>query len=87
IWDFETIDTANVIDETGLLEIEPINELQVDKNVKLFSMIKMNEVGNNFWLAQTQDPECLFSFHSGAIEALAVSPVTYLMATTGLDCK
>ncbi|KAF4020757.1 hypothetical protein G4228_012725 [Cervus hanglu yarkandensis] len=52
IWDFETIDTANVIDETGLLEIEPINELQVDKNVKLFSMIKMNEVGNNFWLAQ-----------------------------------
>ena len=36
---------------------------------------------------QTQDPECLFSFHSGAIEALAVSPVTYLMATTGLDCK
>ncbi|KAI4590034.1 hypothetical protein MJG53_001083 [Ovis ammon polii x Ovis aries] len=52
IWDFETIDTADVIDETGLLEIEPINELQVDKNVKLFSMIKMNEVGNNFWLAQ-----------------------------------
>ncbi|KAM9695944.1 cilia- and flagella-associated protein 44 [Dama dama] len=103
IWDFETIDTANVIDETGLLEIEPINELQVDKNVRLFSMIKMNEVGNNFWLAQdsngaiwkldlsfsniTQDPECLFSFHSGAIEALAVSPVTYLMATTGLDCS
>ncbi|XP_005674985.2 PREDICTED: cilia- and flagella-associated protein 44 [Capra hircus] len=103
IWDFETIDTADVIDETGLLEIEPINELQVDKNVRLFSMIKMNEVGNNFWLAQdsngaiwkldlsfsniTQDPECLFSFHSGAIEALAVSPVTYLMATTGLDCS
>ncbi|XP_070322028.1 cilia- and flagella-associated protein 44 isoform X2 [Odocoileus virginianus] len=103
IWDFETIDTADVIDETGLLEIEPINELQVDKNVKLFFMIKMNEVGNNFWLAQdsngaiwkldlsfsniTQDPECLFSFHSGAIEALAVSPVTYLMATTGLDCS
>ena len=42
------------MDETGLLEIEPINELQVDKNVKLFSMIKMNEVGNNFWLAQVR---------------------------------
>lgn len=52
IWDFETIDTADVIDETGLLEIEPINELQVDKNVNLFSMIKMDEIGNNFWLAQ-----------------------------------
>ncbi|XP_045041713.2 cilia- and flagella-associated protein 44 isoform X2 [Desmodus rotundus] len=103
IWDFETIDTADVIDDTGLLEIEPINELQVDKNVKLFSMIKMNETGNNVWLAQdsngaiwkldlsfsniTQDPECLFSFHCGAIEALAVSPVTYLMATTSLDCS
>uniref|UniRef100_A0A8C6F6C3 Cilia- and flagella-associated protein 44 n=1 Tax=Monodon monoceros TaxID=40151 RepID=A0A8C6F6C3_MONMO len=103
IWDFETIDTADTIDETGLLEIEPINELQVDKNVRLFSMIKMNEIGNNFWLSQdsngaiwkldlsfsniTQDPECLFSFHSGAIEALAVSPLTYLMATTGLDCS
>ncbi|KAL1788714.1 cilia-and flagella-associated protein 44 isoform X1 [Sigmodon hispidus] len=102
IWDFETIDTADIIDDTGLLEIEPINELQVDKNVNLFSMIKMDEVGNNFWLAQdasgaiwkldlsfsniTQDPECLFSFHSGAIEALAVSPLTYLMATTALDC-
>nr|XP_051674406.1 cilia- and flagella-associated protein 44 [Oryctolagus cuniculus] len=103
IWDFETIDTADSIDETGLLEIEPINELQVDKNVNLFSMIKMNETGNNFWLAQdangaiwkldlsfsniTQDPECLFSFHSGAIEALALSPLTYLMATTALDCS
>ncbi|XP_051006513.1 cilia- and flagella-associated protein 44, partial [Acomys russatus] len=102
IWDFETIDTADVIDDTGLLEIEPINELQVDKNVNLFSMIKMDEIGNNLWLAQdangaiwkldlsfsniTQDPECLFSFHSGAIEALAVSPLTYLMATTALDC-
>ncbi|XP_073087767.1 cilia- and flagella-associated protein 44 isoform X4 [Manis javanica] len=103
IWDFETIDTADTTDDTGLLEIEPINELQVDKNVKLFSMIKMNETGNNFWLAQdasgaiwkldlsfsniTQDPECLFSFHSGAIEAVAVSPHTYLMATTALDCS
>ncbi|XP_070099919.1 cilia- and flagella-associated protein 44 isoform X5 [Equus caballus] len=103
IWDFETIDTADSIDDTGLLEIEPINELQVDKNVKLFSMIKMNETGHNFWLAQdasgaiwkldlsfsniTQDPECLFSFHSGAIEALALSPLTYLMATTALDCS
>nr|KAF6477292.1 cilia and flagella associated protein 44 [Molossus molossus] len=102
IWDFETIDTADVIDETGLLEIEPINELHVDKNVKLYSMIKMNDAGNNFWLAQdsngaiwkldlsfsniTQDPECLFSFHSGAIKAVAVSPLTYLMATTALDC-
>ncbi|XP_034514468.1 cilia- and flagella-associated protein 44 isoform X4 [Ailuropoda melanoleuca] len=103
IWDFETVDTADSFDDTGLLEIEPINELQVGKNVKLFSMIKMKEIGSNFWLAQdasgaiwkldlsfsniTQDPDCLFSFHSGAVEALAVSPLTYLMATTALDCS
>ncbi|XP_048201777.1 cilia- and flagella-associated protein 44 [Perognathus longimembris pacificus] len=102
IWDFETIDTADIVDDSGLLEIEPINELVVDKNVKLYSMIKMDEIGSNFWLAQdangaiwkldlsfsniTQDPECLFSFHSGPIEALAVSPITYLLATTALDC-
>lgn len=33
----------------------------------------------------THDPECLFSFHSGKIEAIAVSPVTYILATTALD--
>ncbi|XP_007945643.1 cilia- and flagella-associated protein 44 [Orycteropus afer afer] len=103
IWDFETIDTADAIDDTGLIALEPMNELQVGKNVKLFSMIKMDEPGNNLWLAQdscgaiwkldlsfsniTQDPECLFSFHSGPIQALAVSPLTYLMATTSLDCS
>ncbi|XP_046281212.1 cilia- and flagella-associated protein 44 isoform X1 [Marmota monax] len=103
IWDFETIDTADTVDDTGLLEIEPINELQVDKNVKLFSLIKINAPGYNLWLAQdangaiwkldlsfsniTQDPECLFSFHSEAIEAMATSPLTYLMATTALDCS
>ncbi|XP_006903052.1 PREDICTED: WD repeat-containing protein 52 [Elephantulus edwardii] len=102
IWDFETIDTADAIDDSGLVEIEPINELQVGKHVRIYSMIKMDEIGNNFWLAQdssgaiwkldlsfsniTQDPECLFSFHSGPIQALALSPLTYLMATTSLDC-
>ncbi|XP_045142087.1 cilia- and flagella-associated protein 44 [Echinops telfairi] len=103
IWDFETIDTADAIDDTALMELEPINELPVGKHVKLFSMIKMDDPGNNFWLAQdlcgaiwkldlsfsniTQDPECLFSFHSGPIQAVAISPLTYLMATTSLDCE
>eukprot|EP00069_Balaena_mysticetus_P015819 bmy_09366T0 len=83
IWDFETIDTADTIDETGFLEIEPINELQVDKNDSNGAIWKLDLSFSNI----TQDPECLFSFHSGAIEALAVSPLTYLMATTGLDCS
>ncbi|ELW59979.1 WD repeat-containing protein 52 [Tupaia chinensis] len=37
--------------------------------------------------SESQDPECLFAFHSGAVEALAISPITYLMATVALDCS
>ncbi|XP_034970285.1 cilia- and flagella-associated protein 44 isoform X1 [Zootoca vivipara] len=101
VWDFETIDTADIVDDTGLLEVEHINELLVGKNVNLNYMVKIHERGEPFWYAQdangaiwkldlsftnvTHDPECLFTFHSGKIEAMCVSPVTYIMATTGLD--
>ncbi|XP_038610696.1 cilia- and flagella-associated protein 44 isoform X2 [Tachyglossus aculeatus] len=103
IWDFETIDSADIADDSGVLEIEPINELLVAKNVNLSSMVKINDASNSIWYAQdvrgaiwkldlsfsnvTQDPERLFSFHSGPIEGLAVSPLTYLMATTSRDCS
>ncbi|XP_033981538.1 cilia- and flagella-associated protein 44 isoform X1 [Trematomus bernacchii] len=33
----------------------------------------------------TPDPECLFSFHAGAIQGLDVSRISHLMATTTLD--
>nr|XP_056714145.1 cilia- and flagella-associated protein 44 [Euleptes europaea] len=101
VWDFETIDTADIVDDSGLLEMEHMNELLVGKNVNLNCMVKIHERGEPFWYAQdsngaiwkldlsfanvTHDPECLFTFHSGKIEAIAVSPVTYLMATTALD--
>ncbi|KAM9320405.1 cilia- and flagella-associated protein 44 [Gastrophryne carolinensis] len=101
VWDFETIDTADTVDDTGLLEMEPMNELQVGKNVNLRFMVKMKENDLPLWFAQdasggiwkldlsfsniTQDPERLFSFHSGKIKALDASPSTYLMATTSLD--
>ncbi|XP_051841259.1 cilia- and flagella-associated protein 44 isoform X1 [Antechinus flavipes] len=102
IWDFETIDTADAIDESEMIEMEPINELQVGKNVKIYSMVKIFKPGNSIWYAQdangaiwkldlsfsniTQDPKCLLSFHTGPITAMAVSPFTYLMATTSQDC-
>ncbi|XP_044522710.1 cilia- and flagella-associated protein 44 [Gracilinanus agilis] len=102
IWDFETIDTADAIDESEMIEMEPINELRVGRNVKLYSMVKIFTPGNSIWYAQdsngaiwrldlsfsniTQDPQCLFSFHSGPIAAMTVSPFTYLMATTSKDC-
>lgn len=34
---------------------------------------------------QTQDPECLFSFHAGVIQGMDVSSTSHLMATTTLD--
>ncbi|XP_054829046.1 cilia- and flagella-associated protein 44 isoform X2 [Eublepharis macularius] len=101
VWDFETIDTADIVDDSGLLEMEHMNELLVGKNVNLNCMVKIHERGDPVWYAQdsngaiwkldlsfanvTHDPECLFTFHSGKIEAIAVSPVTYLLATTALD--
>uniref|UniRef100_A0A8D0BIS8 Uncharacterized protein n=1 Tax=Salvator merianae TaxID=96440 RepID=A0A8D0BIS8_SALMN len=101
VWDFETIDTADVVDDSGLIEMEHMNELLVGKNVNLSYMIKIHERGEPYWYAQdfngaiwkldlsfsnvTHDPECLFTFHSGKIEAMCTSPVTYIMATTALD--
>ncbi|KAM8976941.1 cilia- and flagella-associated protein 44 [Pelodytes ibericus] len=101
VWDFEAVDTADTVDDTGLLEMEPMNELLVGKNVSLQFMVKMAEQDSPVWFAQdangaiwkldlsfsniTQDPECLFSFHGGNITALDASPSTHLMASTSLD--
>ncbi|XP_077335811.1 cilia- and flagella-associated protein 44 isoform X3 [Lithobates pipiens] len=101
VWDFEAVDTADTIDDTGLLEMEPMNELLVGKNVNLRFMVKTKENDSPLWFAQdacggiwkldlsfsniTQDPEQLFSFHAGEINALDASPSTYLMATTSSD--
>ncbi|KAM4046708.1 cilia- and flagella-associated protein 44 isoform 2-T2 [Anomaloglossus baeobatrachus] len=101
VWDFETVDTADSVDDTGLLEMEPMNELMVGKNVNLRYMVKATGGDPPVWFAQdasagiwrldlsfsniTQDPECLYSFHAGKINALDASPSTYLMATTSLD--
>ncbi|XP_051634918.1 cilia- and flagella-associated protein 44 isoform X1 [Manacus candei] len=101
VWNFEIIDGADSVDETGLLEVEPMNELCVGKNVSLNFMSKVQDQGRTVWYAQdtngaiwkldltfsnmTHDPECLCTFHSGRVEAISVSPITYLMATTALD--
>ncbi|XP_038658265.1 cilia- and flagella-associated protein 44 [Scyliorhinus canicula] len=100
VWDFETIDTAESYDEDSQIEMEPMNELNVGRNVNLQFMVKFKD-SNFIWCAQdasgriwkldlsfsniTQDPECMFSFHAGAIQAMDLSPLTYLMATTALD--
>ncbi|XP_009637348.1 cilia- and flagella-associated protein 44-like [Egretta garzetta] len=101
VWNFETIDAADSVDDTGLLEVEPMNELHVGRNVSLNFMSKVHDCGQPVWYAQdtngaiwkldltfsnmSRDPECLYTFHSGRIEAMSVSPITYLLATTALD--
>ncbi|XP_039600046.1 cilia- and flagella-associated protein 44 isoform X3 [Polypterus senegalus] len=101
VWDFEAIDIADSKDDSGLFEIEPMNELVVGKNVSLYSMVKTSNTEQFMCYAQdangaiwkldlsfsnmTQDPECLFSFHAGNIQGIDVSPSTHLMATTAHD--
>uniref|UniRef100_A0A8B9KLV5 Cilia- and flagella-associated protein 44 n=1 Tax=Astyanax mexicanus TaxID=7994 RepID=A0A8B9KLV5_ASTMX len=97
-WDFESIDTADSVDDSGLFEIEPMNEMIIGRNVSLSSLVK-SSTDSAIWYAQvsanvyhlclcvlqTQDPECLFSFHAGSIEGMDVSGSSHLMATTALD--
>ncbi|XP_072781190.1 cilia- and flagella-associated protein 44 isoform X3 [Taeniopygia guttata] len=101
MWNFEVVDTADPVDDTGLVEMEPMNELWLGKNVSLNFITKIHDHEQPFWFAQdtsgaiwkldltfsnmTHDPERVCTFHSGAIEAVSVSPFTYLMATTALD--
>uniref|UniRef100_A0A673VZL4 Uncharacterized protein n=1 Tax=Salmo trutta TaxID=8032 RepID=A0A673VZL4_SALTR len=100
-WDFESIDTADCNDDSGLFEIEPMNEMVIGRNVSLSSMVKSCLPDSFIWFAQdsnggiwkldlsfsniTQDPECLFSFHAGVIQGMDVSSTSHLMATTTLD--
>ncbi|XP_067108345.1 LOW QUALITY PROTEIN: cilia- and flagella-associated protein 44 [Osmerus mordax] len=100
-WDFESIDTADCSDDSGLFEIEPMNEMVIGRNVCLSSMVKSSLPDSFIWFAQdsnggiwkldlsfsniTQEPECLFSFHAGVIQGMDVSTTSHLMATTTLD--
>ncbi|XP_053266653.1 cilia- and flagella-associated protein 44 [Pleuronectes platessa] len=100
-WDFETIDAADSSMESSRFEMEPLNELEVGNNVCLSSAVKSPQPDSFVWFAQDScgaiwkldlsfthtapDPECLFSFHAGAIQGLDVSPKSHLMATISLD--
>uniref|UniRef100_A0A8D0G0V4 Cilia- and flagella-associated protein 44 n=1 Tax=Sphenodon punctatus TaxID=8508 RepID=A0A8D0G0V4_SPHPU len=90
VWDFEKIDTADVVDDSGLVEMEHMNELLVGKNVNLSSMMKIHDHGNPIWYSQVRIIFIFTSFVDSTtslcfIEAMGVSPTTYLMATTALD--
>ncbi|CAF0758116.1 unnamed protein product [Rotaria sordida] len=94
IWDFETIDTAEAIDEGSKMEMEPLNELRVGTDSKLMG-IKHGVVDDmSLWFAQdargniwkldltfsknSVDPEVLLSFTSGAVTGLDTSSVYHM---------
>lgn len=54
MWDFEAIDTADSTDDTGVFEMDPMNELKVGTDVQLKSIIKSIDSENEptIWYAQ-----------------------------------
>ena len=54
VWDFETIDTADQTDDSGLFEMEPMNELRVGHDVQLYTIVKSVDEENEptIWYAQ-----------------------------------
>lgn len=51
-WNLETIDTADAVDDSGLFEIEPMNEIIIGRNVSLYSMVKSSIPETSIWFAQ-----------------------------------
>ncbi|XP_029301209.1 cilia- and flagella-associated protein 44 [Cottoperca gobio] len=100
VWDFDTIDTADSTSDSSRFELEPINEMVLGHNVCLSSVVKSSlhdsicfaqDTSGAIWKLdlsfknRNPDPECLFTFHAGAIQGLDVSRKSHLMATTALD--
>ena len=54
MWDFEAIDTADSTDESGVFEMDPMNELKVGDGVQLKTIIKSVDTENEptIWYAQ-----------------------------------
>ena len=58
IWDFETIDGADVLEEDATFPMEPMSDMFVGDGVKVISMCKTvsenNNDTNSMWLAQVR---------------------------------
>lgn len=69
VWDFETIDTADSTDDSGVFEMEPMNEIKIGQgheHVSLRSIVKsLDEIDgepSTFWYAQVRATTCERSF-------------------------
>ncbi|KAL4229263.1 hypothetical protein ACF0H5_012303 [Mactra antiquata] len=89
VWDFEAIDTADATDDSGMFEIDPMNELKVGNDVQLKAILKSIDSENEptIWYAQDANGgiwrlDLSFSHTSSAPEKL----FTYHAGTiTGCD--
>lgn len=53
VWDFEKIDSAEVVDESGVCEMEPMNELKVGTDVQLKMITKsVDPEDQTIWFGQ-----------------------------------
>ena len=58
VWDFETVDTADVTDESSVFEMDPMNELHVGNNVSLKTLVKsVDSEEPTIWYAQVRNTE------------------------------
>ncbi|XP_046572732.1 cilia- and flagella-associated protein 44-like isoform X2 [Haliotis rubra] len=55
MWDFESIDTADSTDDTARFEMEPMNELQVNPDAQLRSIVKSVDDENEPTIWYSQD--------------------------------
>lgn len=86
-----------------MLELEPMNELEVSNGSKLMFLQKVVDEESVFWYCQDANggiwkldltfshtsaaPVRLLSFHAGPITDCDVSPNSYLAVTIGADGK
>lgn len=56
VWDFESIDTADAMDDSGKFEMDPMNELKVESDVQLYTIVKSVDEENEptIWYAQVR---------------------------------
>ena len=72
MWDFEAIDTADSTDESGVFEMDPMNELKVGDGVQLKTIIKSVDPENEptIWYAQVGIYRDFFDVLRGRISAI-----------------
>ena len=52
VWDFESVDTADVTDTSPIFEMDAMNELKVGNNVRLKSIVKAINSEDPIWYSQ-----------------------------------